>query len=63
VQTAYGDSGKTTFFIDDESGWKRHRRDIRGNEVKVMRRINNVRSPSKPSSRAAARLSARSCPS
>jgi hypothetical protein len=41
VQTAYGDSGKTTFFIDDESGWKRHRRDIRGNEVKVMRRINN----------------------
>jgi len=63
VQTAYGDSGKTTFFIDDESGWKRHRRDIRGNEVKVMRRINNVRSLSKPSSRAAARLSARSCPS
>jgi biotin carboxylase len=63
VQTAYGDSGKTTFFIDDESGWKRHRRDIRGNEVKVMRRINNVWLPSKPSSRAAARLSARSCPS
>jgi biotin carboxylase len=29
VQTAYGDSGKTTFFIDDESGWKasaRHKR-------------------------------------
>src|SRR4029450_13978685 len=24
IQTAYGDSGKTTFFIDDESGWKRH---------------------------------------
>ena len=24
VQTAYGDSGKTTFFIDDETGWKRH---------------------------------------
>ena len=42
VQTAYGDSGKTTFFIDDESGWKRHHRDIRGNEVKVMRRINNL---------------------
>ena len=30
VQTAYGDSGKTTFFIDDETGWKtarpRHQR-------------------------------------
>jgi hypothetical protein len=41
VQTAYGDSGKTTFFIDDETGWKRHRSDIIGNEVKVMKRINN----------------------
>ncbi|HET8914198.1 MAG TPA: biotin carboxylase [Propionibacteriaceae bacterium] len=41
IQTAYGDSGKTTFFIDDETGWKRHQRDIRGNEVKVMKRINN----------------------
>jgi D-alanine-D-alanine ligase-like ATP-grasp enzyme len=41
VQTAYGDSGKTTFFIDDESGWKRHERDIVGNEIKVMKRINN----------------------
>jgi hypothetical protein len=41
VQTAYGDSGKTTFFIDNETGWKRHSRDIRGDEVKVMKRINN----------------------
>jgi hypothetical protein len=41
IQTAYGDSGKTTFFIDDETGWKRHQRDISGNEVKVMKRINN----------------------
>jgi len=41
VQTAYGDSGKTTFFIDDESGWKRNRGDIIGNEIKVMKRINN----------------------
>ena len=41
VQTAYGDSGKTTFFIEDETGWKRHRSDIVGNEVKVMKRINN----------------------
>ncbi|MGH3101766.1 MAG: biotin carboxylase, partial [Thermoleophilia bacterium] len=28
VQTPYGDSGKTTFFIDNETGWKRHSRDI-----------------------------------
>lgn len=41
VQSAYGDSGKTTFFIDDESGWKKHRKDIIGQEVKVMKRINN----------------------
>jgi hypothetical protein len=34
VQTAYGDSGKITFFIDDETGWKRHRRDISGNELR-----------------------------
>ena len=41
VQTAYGDSGKTTFFINDETGWKRDQRDIIGNEIKVMKRINN----------------------
>ncbi|HEY5821048.1 MAG TPA: biotin carboxylase [Propionibacteriaceae bacterium] len=41
VQTAYGDSGKTTFFIDDESGWKKHRKEIIGIEVKAMKRINN----------------------
>jgi hypothetical protein len=43
VQTAYGDSGKTTFFIDNETGWKRHSRDIRGNEVKVMNGSTTVR--------------------
>jgi len=42
VQTAYGDSGKTTFFIDDETGWKRYQQDLIGNEVKVMKRINNL---------------------
>ncbi len=41
VQTAYGDSGKTTFFIASETDWKAHCKDIVGNEVKVMRRINN----------------------
>jgi D-alanine-D-alanine ligase-like ATP-grasp enzyme len=41
VQTAYGDSGKTTFFIDDEAGWKRCAKDVVGTEIKVMKRINN----------------------
>ena len=30
IQTAYGDSGKTTFFIDDEAGWKKNAKDIVG---------------------------------
>ena len=41
VQTPYGDSGKTTFFISSEADWKRHGADIVGEEIKVMRRINN----------------------
>jgi len=41
VQTAYGDSGKTTFFVSSAADWKRHSADIAGNEVKVMKRINN----------------------
>jgi hypothetical protein len=41
IQTAYGDSGKTTFFIDDESGWKKNVKEIVGTEIKVMKRINN----------------------
>ena len=41
VQSAYGDSGKTTFFIASEADWRKHRKEIVGNEVKVMKRINN----------------------
>jgi hypothetical protein len=41
VQTPYGDSGKTTFFISSEADWKKHSSDIIGEEIKVMRRINN----------------------
>ena len=41
VQTPYGDSGKTTFFISSEADWKKHSEDIVGQEIKVMRRINN----------------------
>ncbi len=41
VQTPYGDSGKTTFFISSEAGWRRHLADISGQDIKVMKRINN----------------------
>ncbi|MFH5230014.1 biotin carboxylase [Antrihabitans spumae] len=41
VQTPYGDSGKTTFFISSESDWRKHSADIIGQDVKIMRRINN----------------------
>lgn len=41
VQTPYGDSGKTTFFIASEADWDKHGRGIVGQELKVMRRINN----------------------
>ena len=41
MQTPYGDSGKTTFFISSEADWKKHSADIVGEEIKVMRRINN----------------------
>ena len=41
IQTPYGDSGKTTFFISAEADWQRHRQDIEGAEIKVMKRINH----------------------
>lgn len=41
VQTAYGDSGKTTFFISNEDDWNRCRDEIADEQIKVMRRINN----------------------
>ncbi len=42
VQTPYGDSGKTTFFITSEEDWAEHRDDIVGQELKVMKRINHL---------------------
>jgi len=41
VQTPYGDSGKTTFFITKKSDWDRNAEDMVGEELKVMKRINN----------------------
>jgi len=39
VQTPYGDSGQTTFFIADGSDWDRYERKVAGEALKVMRRI------------------------
>ena len=39
VQTPYGDSGQTTFFIARERDWKRDEKKIAGQQVKVMKRI------------------------
>jgi biotin carboxylase len=41
VQTPYGDSGKTTFFIKMEADWDKDSDDIVGQELKVMKRIRN----------------------
>jgi biotin carboxylase len=41
VQTPYGDSGKTTFFIKTEEDWDRQREYIVGEQLKVMKRIDN----------------------
>jgi biotin carboxylase len=41
VQTPYGDSGKTTFFIRGQRDWGRYAGDMADQELKVMRRINN----------------------
>jgi biotin carboxylase len=39
IQTPYGDSGQTTFFVADQDDWRRHEQKIVGHEIKVMRRI------------------------
>jgi hypothetical protein len=41
VQTPYGDSGKTTFFISRKKEWKKYADDIIGAQLKVMKRIDN----------------------
>ncbi len=41
VQTPYGDSGKTTFFIKEERDWRRNAEHMVGEELKIMKRINN----------------------
>ncbi|GAB3058245.1 biotin carboxylase [Intrasporangium mesophilum] len=41
VQTPYGDSGKTTFFIGSEKDWDRNVEDLVGEQLKIMKRIDN----------------------
>ena len=40
VQTPYGDSGQTTFFIASMSDWNEHADMLIGEQLKVMKRIN-----------------------
>ena len=41
VQTPYGDSGKTTFFIAARKDWDASAAEMIGQQLKVMKRINN----------------------
>jgi len=40
VQTPYGDSGQTTYFIASAQDWDRHAEELVGEQLKVMKRIN-----------------------
>ena len=42
VQTPYGDSGKTTFFIRSEADWNKNADKMRGEQLKVMKYINHL---------------------
>jgi biotin carboxylase len=42
VQTPYGDSGRTTFFIKSEADWNKHADDMKGEQLKIMKRINHM---------------------
>ena len=59
VQTPYGDSGKTTFFVSAEADWDENADDMATQELKVMRRINPRAVAVEACSRATAPSSAR----
>jgi biotin carboxylase len=42
VQTPYGDSGRTTFFIKSQADWERHADKMKSEELKVMRYIRHL---------------------
>lgn len=41
LQSAYGDSGKTTYFVSNQDEWNKVASEVVGEEVKVMKWINN----------------------
>ncbi len=41
LQTPYGDSGKTTFFLTKQADWDKNAEDIIGQQQKIMKRINH----------------------
>lgn len=60
VQTAFGDSGHTTFFIASEEDYNRHADEIAAeDEVKIMKRTGAAARRWKPAPRHPARWSAR----
>jgi len=42
IQAAYGDSGRTTFFIRNEQDWNTYARQVVGQDLKIMKRINHM---------------------
>jgi len=42
VQTPYGDSGRTTFFIKTEADYKKNADDMKDEKLKIMKRINHM---------------------
>jgi biotin carboxylase len=42
VQTPYGDSGRTTFFIKSRNDWDRYAAKMKGEQLKIMKRINHL---------------------
>ena len=42
VQTPYGDSGRTTFFIRSEADWDKNAEDLVDDDLKIMRRIEHL---------------------
>jgi hypothetical protein len=42
VQTPYGDSGRTTFFVKSEADWAKNAEHLVDEQLKVMRRINHL---------------------
>lgn len=42
VQTPYGDSGRTTFFIKSAADWDKNASKMKGQNLKVMKRLNHL---------------------